>query len=97
MTQQPQETTADTGAYIKARRGGAGVPVYHTDKTCSRLGEARQYREAFAQEVREFRECKECAGTSDSHTGGENDPLVCPVCGESVRNLPNHMRGCDSE
>jgi len=81
-------------AYVKTSSRAASRSVYHTDETCTRLEEAYRYREATESEVRSFRVCKECAGTSDRTEGGPNAVLTCPVCGDQVRNLPNHLRAC---
>lgn len=81
-------------AYIKTSGRAASRSVYHTDETCRRLQEASGYREAYDQEIEACRVCKECAETSDRKKPGPNKYLTCPVCGDQVRNLPNHLRAC---
>lgn len=84
----------ETTAWVKTLRIGGTREVYHTDESCRRLEAARETRPASDHELRDCRECKACAGTQDYGNEGGNDPLKCPICGDEVKNLPNHMRAC---
>jgi len=65
------------------------VNVYHTDKDCNRLRGDPERKPKKYVESKDLDECSECKGTIHKNTYSESE---CPLCGERVGKLPNHIR-----
>jgi len=82
-------TYAMTTKYYLTEYKTYQVDVYHTDKDCNRLRGDPERKPKKYIESKDLDECSECAGTIHNNEYPETE---CPICGESVGKIPNHIR-----
>lgn len=90
----PEGETVWTATATNRSETAGEDKVYHTNRSCYKL----QHAGSSASHPRSamnngWRVCEACAGTQQPT--GEARTMDCPFCGEPMKNLPAHMRGCD--
>lgn len=68
--------------------------VYHTDPDCSRLQRIGSLRELSPNQLNaRWRECKYCAHNQE-YIQGEREEKTCDKCGNTYKNLADHLFNC---
>ena len=80
---------------VAGMNSGGNKNIYHTDRECPRLQDAKNPRrvQPGEGEYHDLKECKYCA--DEVHPTGEFEVHECPFCGEQHKELCYHYPNCE--